>query len=218
MFKGDLFLEAIGPVASAALVTVQLTLAAGVVSLVAGALAASAQVGGGPIGAFISRAYVSLMRGTPLYVQLLVVYFGLAFAGLSGQAFLAAALAIGINSGAYSAEILRGAIAAIPPGQIEAAQAIGMSRWRIWQRVMLPQAFIASLPPLTAELTIVLKSTPLASVVAVTEMTYTGVLIQSRNFSAIEVFAVVAIGYIVLAQVLLRGSRSLERRFRLLRA
>ncbi|HSI42081.1 MAG TPA: amino acid ABC transporter permease [Xanthobacteraceae bacterium] len=218
MFRGELFLEAVGPIAGAAIVTAELTVAAGLIGLAAGALAAMAQIGGGWGGALAGRVYVSLMRGTPLYVQLLVVYFGLAFAGLSSQAFLAAALAIGLNSGAYCAEILRAGILAIPPGQIEAAQAIGMGRLRIWQRVVLPQAFIASLPPLTAELTIVLKSTPLASVVAVTEITYTGVLIQSRNYSAIEVFAVVALAYIAMAQVLLRGSRALERRFRPFRA
>lgn len=217
MFQTALFLEAIGPVARATVVTVELTVAAGIVSLAVGALAAAAQIGGGRTGYVLSRLYVSLMRGTPLYVQLLVVFFGIASLGFSEQAFLAAMLAIGLNSGAYSAEILRAAVAAIPPGQTEAAEAIGMSRWRIWQRIVLPQAFIASLPPLTAELTIVLKSTPLASVVAVTEITYTGVLIQSRTFSAIEVFTAVAISYTVLAQILLRGSRVLERRLSALR-
>jgi polar amino acid transport system permease protein len=218
MFDIDLFLRSAPAIANAAVVTVELTLAAALVSITVAIGAVALQVKGGPAGHFVGRFYVSLMRCTPLYVQLLVVYFGLAFAGLTGQAFIAAALAIGLNSGAYTAEILRSAIAAIPRGQIEAAEAIGMSQPRVWTRVLLPQAIITSLPPLTAELTIILKSTPLASVVAVTEMTYAGVLIQSRNYSAVEVFALVAFGYIVIAQVLLRGSRALEHRVRRYRA
>jgi polar amino acid transport system permease protein len=213
MFDVGLFIASIPPIASAAVLTVGLTMAAGVISLIAGAAGAALQLAGGPIGYAASRLYVSLMRGTPLYVQLLFVYFGLAFAGFANQAFLAAALAIGINSGAYTTEILRAALAAVPHGQIEAARATGMHPASIWRRIALPQALIASLPPLTAELTIVLKSTPLASVVAVTEMTYAGVLIQARAYSAVEVFALIAVGYILMAQLMLRSSRYFEARF-----
>jgi len=137
--------------------------------------------------------------------------------GIRGQAFLAASLAIGLNSGAYTTEILRAAILAVPKGQIEAATTIGLSGSKIWRRIVLPQAIMTSLPMLTAEFTIVLKSTPLASVISVTEMTYTGVLIQSRTYSADEVFLTIAVGYILIAQVLMRFSRRLERRTRRLR-
>ena len=85
--------------------------------------------------------------------------------GIRGQAFLAAALAIGLNSGAYTTEILRAAILAVPKGQLEAATTIGLTWGKIWRRIVLPQAFVTSLPMLTAEFTIVLKSTPLASVI-----------------------------------------------------
>jgi polar amino acid transport system permease protein len=218
MFNGELFWSAIGPILRATLVTLELTIMAGLVSLVIGTVAAIMQTAGGRLGYLASRSYISLLRGTPLYVQLLVVYFGLASAGFPDHAFVAAALAIGLNSGAYSAEIIRAAISAIPPGQVEAAHSIGMGRLRIWQCIILPQALITSLPPLTAELTIVLKSTPLASIVAVTEITYTGVLIQARTFSAVEVFAVVALAYILISQILLRTSRIFERRFRVFQA
>ncbi|MDR3374971.1 MAG: amino acid ABC transporter permease [Ancalomicrobiaceae bacterium] len=209
--------QALPAIGTAAVVTVALTLAASLISLVVGALSAAVQLGGGPIGYALSRTYVSLMRGTPLFVQLLVVYYGLPPIGIRGQAFLAAALAIGLNSGAYTTEILRAAILAVPRGQLEAATTIGLTWGKIWRRIVLPQAFVTSLPMLTAEFTIVLKSTPLASVIAVTEMTYTGVLIQSRTYSASEVFLTIAVGYILIAQVLMRLSRSLERRTRRLR-
>jgi polar amino acid transport system permease protein len=217
MFDVDILRQAVPVIASAAVVTVKLTAAAAAVSLVAGTLSAVLQVGGGRAGYWLSRAYVSLMRGTPLFVQLLVVFFGLPLLGLHGQAFLAAAIAIGLNSGAYVTEILRAAILAVPRGQVEAAEAVGLSRAAVWRRIVLPQAAITSIPMLTAELTIILKSTPLASVISVTEMTYAGVLIQARVFSAIEVFVPIAIGYILLAQVIARTARYLERRLQPLR-
>jgi polar amino acid transport system permease protein len=217
MFDVDILREAIPVIASAALVTIKLTVAAAAVSLIAGTLLAVLQVGGGRPGYWISRAYVSLMRGTPLFVQLLVVFFALPLLGIRGQAFLAASIAIGLNSGAYVTEILRAAILAVPRGQVEAAEAVGLSRAAVWRRIVLPQAAITSIPMLTAELTIILKSTPLASVISVTEMTYAGVLIQARAFSAIEVFLPIAAGYILLAQVIARTARHLERRLQPLR-
>ena len=218
MFDTEILAEAAPVIASAAVVTIWLTVAATLISLVVGTLSAMLQISGGRTGYWISRTYVSLMRGTPLFVQLLVVFFGLPLLGLRGQAFLAAAIAIGLNSGAYVTEILRAAILAVPRGQIEAAEATGMSRIVIWRRIILPQAAITSIPMLAAELTIVLKSTPLASVISVTEMTYAGVLIQARVFSAIEVFVPIAIGYILLAQVIARVARQLEVRLQPLRA
>lgn len=217
MFDLAIFEQSLPALGAAAIVTVELTVAACVISVVVGTLSAAAQLGGGPIGYWVSRTYVSLMRGTPLFVQLLVVYFGLPFFGIRGQAFAAAAIAIGLNSGSYTTEILRASILAVPRGQIEAAGTIGLPWPTIWRRIILPQAIITSLPMLTAEFTIVLKSTPLASVISVTELTYTGVLIQSRTFSAVEVFLTIAVGYILITQLMLRTSRNLEGRSRRLR-
>jgi polar amino acid transport system permease protein len=197
---------------SAAIVTVELTALASVLSLVFGIPSCMLQLSGIAGGYWVSRAYVSIMRGTPLLVQLFVVFFGLPLIGIKGQNFLAAAIAIGLNSGAYTTEILRGAVQNVPRGQIEAAEAIGMSRFNIWRRVTLPQAFTLSIPALTNEFTIVLKSTPLASIVAVTELTYAGVLIQTRTFTALEVLVPVAALYTVIAIAFIRLSRWLERR------
>lgn len=212
MFDTALFLESVPTLADAALVTIALTVAAGLIGLGVGTVSAAAQLSRLRVLRAASRVYVSLMRGTPLFVQLLVVFFGLPMLGFRADPFLAAALAIGLNSGAYVTEILRAGVLSVPTGQIEAAEAVGMAPVAVWTRILLPQAVSVSLPALAAELTIVLKSTPLASVVAVTEMTYTGVLIQSRAFSAIEVFVPIAVFYILIAQVILRGGRRLEHR------
>ena len=162
MFNVEVFLSALPVLADAAKVTVQLTVAACSISLVAGLFSVWLQLGGGTLGNVLSRTYVSLMRGTPLYVQLLVIFFGLPMLGLRNQAFLAAALAIGLNSGAYTTEIFRGAVLAVSPGHIDAARTVGLTRFTIWRRVVFPQALITSLPMLAAEFSIVLKSTPLA--------------------------------------------------------
>ena len=216
MFNTELFLESVPILASAAIVTVELTVCSVVLSLLFGTLSVMLQLSKIPGGYLLSRTYVSIMRGTPLLVQLFFVFFGLPLLGIKGQAFLAASVAIGLNSGAYTTEILRAAVQNVPDGQIEAARAMGMSNRQVWFRVILPQAFVVSLPALTSEFTIVLKSTPLASVVAVTELTYAGVVIQARAFSAVEIFLPIAAGYVLIALSFTQVSRWLERRFRLL--
>lgn len=215
MFDAQLMLDSLPLLAQAAIVTIKLTVLAGIFSILVGTFSAIAQLSGLLPLERLSRIYVSFMRGTPLFVQLLVVYFTLPMLGIHNAAFEAAVIAIGLNSGAYVTEIIRGAIAAVPRGHIEAAEAVGLAKPTIWRKIVLPQAFKTSLPALTAEMTIVLKSTPLASVISVTELTYTGVLIQSRAFSAIEIFLPIALGYILIAQVLLRLSRFFESRLNL---
>jgi polar amino acid transport system permease protein len=205
--------ESLPQLLTGAIVTVQLTLCCVIFSLCMGIASVALQLSGYPVGYWLSRTYVSIMRGTPLLVQLFVVFFGLPLIGLKGQAFASAVLAIGFNSGAYVTEILRAAILAIPPGQVEAARTIGMSTWQIWQRLILPQAFVMSLPALTNEFTIVLKSTPLASVVAVTELTFTGQLIVSRTFLPTAILLTVAGGYVIVSLVFSQLSRWLERHY-----
>ena len=214
MFNTELFFNSVPILASAAVVTFKLFVCCVCLSLMFGTLSVMLQLSNNRCGYWLSRTYVSIMRGTPLLVQLFVVFFGLPLLGIKGQAFLAAALAIGLNSGAYTTEILRAGIQNVPVGHLEAAASIGMSRLRTWTRVVFPQAFTVSLPALTNEFTIVLKSTPLASVVAVTELTYAGVLIQARAFSAIEIFLPIAIGYIAIALSFTQLARWLERRLR----
>lgn len=198
---------------SGAVATVQLTLCCVILSFSIGILSVALQLSRIPIGYWISRIYVSVMRGTPLLVQLFVVFFGLPLIGIQGQAFWSAVLALSLNSGAYVTEILRAAILAIPTGQLEAAYNVGMSSFQIWQRIILPQALVISLPALTNEFTIVLKSTPLASVVAVTELTFTGQLIVSRTFQPTGIFLTIALGYVIISLLFTQLSRWLEQHF-----
>ena len=213
MFEFTRVIDALPRLAEGAVVTIELTVASAALSLVVGSLSAVLQLSRVPGGYWISRVYVSAMRGTPLLVQLFLVFFTLPLIGIKGQPFLAAFLAIGLNSGAFVTEIIRAAVLNVPKGHLEAAEAIGMSRAQTWRRVILSQAYVVSLPALTNEFTILLKATPLASVVAVKELTYSGQLIVARTFEPTEVLLTVAGGYIAIVILFSRFARWLERHY-----
>ncbi|ADU70463.1 amino acid ABC transporter permease [Pantoea sp. At-9b] len=197
------------------LMTLVLTVLASMVSVVMGQLGCFLQLRRAWIWRFIGRLYVSLMRGTPAIVQLFVVFFTLPRLGLGGQPMLAAVVAIGLNSGAYVAEILRVNRSLVTRGQLEAARTLGLSRALTWWYVINPQVMRASLPMLVNEFTILLKTTPLASVVALTELTYAGQIVIARTYDATQVLLLVAAGYLVIALPLISAARRLEAKRRL---
>ena len=193
------------------LLTVELTLLGVAGSLVFGHAALALQLARHPPLRWIGRLYVSFMRGTPSLVQLFLLFFALPLLGLGGKPMLAAALALGLNSGAYTAEILRGNLRVVTAGHIDAAVALGMPRWRIWSRIALPQMLSASLPALINEFTILLKTTPLASVVAVTELTYAGQIVIARTYTSTQVMLLVSVGYLALVLPVIYLSRRSSR-------
>jgi polar amino acid transport system permease protein len=197
--------------ADGALATISLTLCASFISICVGVLVAAIRLTGNRVAGAITRLYVSFMRGTPALVQLFLVFFGLPSIGLGGHPFWAASVAIGLNSAAYVSEILRGAILAVSLGQREAADAIGIAPARYWVRVLLPQALRGAIPALTNEATLLLKTTPLASAVAVTELTFSGQMIIARTYQAGRILALVSLGYLLLSFVITRSSVALER-------
>ncbi|ARD63075.1 polar amino acid ABC transporter permease [Kosakonia radicincitans DSM 16656] len=192
------------------LMTLLLTVLASLVSVVMGQLGCFLQLRRAWIWRTFGRLYVSLMRGTPAIVQLFVVFFTLPKLGLGGQPLLAAVLAIGLNSGAYVAEILRVNRSLVTPGQLEAARTLGLSRLLTWWYVINPQVLRASLPMLVNEFTILLKTTPLASVVALTELTFAGQIVIARTYEATQVLLLVAAGYLLIALPLTTLARRLE--------
>ncbi|VVT45095.1 ABC transporter, permease protein (cluster 3, basic aa/glutamine/opines) [Kosakonia radicincitans] len=192
------------------LMTLLLTVLASLVSVVMGQLGCFLQLRRAWIWRTFGRLYVSLMRGTPAIVQLFVVFFTLPKLGLGGQPLLAAVLAIGLNSGAYVAEILRVNRGLVTPGQLEAARTLGLSRLLTWWYVINPQVLRASLPMLVNEFTILLKTTPLASVVALTELTFAGQIVIARTYEATQVLLLVAAGYLLIALPLTTLARRLE--------
>jgi polar amino acid transport system permease protein len=196
------------------LTTLELSLGAVVVSIFCGHVGLWLRTSPWPAARFVGHVYVSLMRGTPALVQLFVLFYSMPLVGLGGHPMLAAIVAIGMNSGAYVTEILRANLAVVGEGQREAATALGLPPHRTWLRIIMPQTWNAALPALVNEFTILLKTTPLASVVAVTELTYAGQMAIARTFRPTEVLMLVATGYLLLALPVIALARRLERRTR----
>ena len=132
--------------------------------------------------------YVSFFRGVPVLVQLLFIYYFLAEFGVDVPAMAAAIGGLGLASGAFQAEILRGALNAVPPGQAEAATALGFSGVDIWRRILLPQALRISVPPLINEFTLLLKASSLVSVVGIAELTRVSMNIASSTYRPLEAY------------------------------
>ncbi len=208
-------MAALPELAHGLLMTLVLTLLASLVSVVMGQLGCFLQLRRAWIWRAIGRTYISLMRGTPAIVQLFVVFFTLPQLGLGGQPLLAAVMAIGLNSGAYVAEILRVNRSLVTRGQVEAARTLGLNRFLTWWYVINPQVIRASLPMLVNEFTILLKTTPLASVVALTELTYAGQIVIARTYEATQVLLLVAAGYLLIAMPLIAAARRLEAKRRM---
>ena len=142
--------------------------------------------------------YVSFFRGTPLFVQILVIYFLLPAVGLDIPRFTTGVIALALNSGAYISQMIGGAITAIPDGHIQAARALAMPRHKIWRRIIVPQAFRLILPPLTVEFSSLVKNSAFLSVIGVVELTRAGQQIISVTFQPTQTWVVVALIYFVM--------------------
>jgi len=160
----------------------------------------------------IARGYIELLRGTPLLVQLLLIYFGLPSVGIKLDAYTACILAIGLNSAAYQAEILRGAMKSIPETQFLAAESLGMSTAQAYRYVVLPQALRVAIPALVNEFVTLIKESSLASVIGVVELTRRGEYLVAYTFRALEVYVAVALIYFVVCALASQATRILEKK------
>jgi polar amino acid transport system substrate-binding protein len=197
----------------AALITLMLSCAAMVLAVVAGALIASGRVYGPRPLKIMLTGYVEVIRGTPLLLQLFVLYFGLAgFVQL--PAMLAALIGLGLNYAAYESEIYRGALEAIPQGQLDAARAVGLTDAQALVLVRGPQAFRLALPPMTNDFVALLKDSSLVSVITVVELTKQTSIFAANIGTWLVPGALCAALYLVLSLPLARLSRRLEKRLR----
>ena len=167
---------------------------------------------GPPLAPALVKAYVDFFRGTPLLVQILLVYFGLPSLGVRLDAFTAAVLAIGFNSGAYQAEIMRTAVKGIPEEQVLVARSLGMSDAQVFRYVVYPQALRNALPALANEAVTLLKESALASVIGVMELTRLGEYMTAATFRALEAYLLVALAYLALSYTLFTALRRVEAR------
>ncbi|MGJ5619609.1 amino acid ABC transporter permease [Sulfitobacter sp. MF3-043] len=145
------------------------------------------------------RIYGSFIRGTPALVQILVFYYALApLTGINIGPFTAGIMAVGFNSGAYVAEILRGGLSRIPSGQWEAAEALGLPKRKVWFKIILPQVFHSVIPLLVNEFTMVIKITPLLSTITLVELTRASQMLYNETFRPVEVLLLAAFIYFVI--------------------
>lgn len=158
--------------------------------------------------------YVEVMRGTPLLVQILFVYFVLPSVGVNLPAYTSGILALTLNAAAYISEVIRAGIVSIDAGQMEAARALGMSYWQAMRRIILPQTFRRVVPPLTNEGIALLKDSSLVSVIGLTELARTGQELASRYAAPLTIWPLVALLYLALTFPLTRVAEYLERRWR----
>jgi cystine transport system permease protein len=210
----DIAQSSLQPLLEGALVyTLPLSLITFVVGLILAVLTALARISTVKPFQWIARIYVSAIRGTPLLVQLFILFYGLPSVGIVIDPFPAAVIGFSLNVGAYASEVIRAAILSIPKGQWEAAHMIGMSYTQTLRRVILPQATRVSIPPLSNTFISLVKDTSLASLILVTEMFRRAQEIAATNYEFLLLYTEVAIIYWIICFFLSLIQGRLEHRF-----
>jgi polar amino acid transport system permease protein len=195
-------------------VTLEITALCIAMGIVCGLLLAMARLYGRWFLYWLATIYINFFRGTPILVQLFLVYYGLPTLGLRLDPFVAGVLALGLNTSAYQAEYFRGAIQSLPAGQMLAARSIGMGRLQAIRWIILPQALRLVIPPWSNELILMLKYSSIVFFATVTDLMGAGLVLASDTFRYFEVFIVVALMYLAVVLVLSLGLRWLEARLR----
>ncbi|WP_173915219.1 amino acid ABC transporter permease [Halobacillus sp. Marseille-Q1614] len=201
------------PLLKGALVyTIPMTLIAFGIGIVLAIITALFRLSGIKLLSGIARVYISIIRGTPLLVQLFIIFFGLGSIGLKIDPFPAAIIGFSLNTGAYASEIIRAAIQSIPKGQWEAAYSINMSYGQALKRVILPQATRVSIPPLSNSFISLVKDTSLASTILVTEMFRTSQEIVATTYEPLLLYTEAAFIYWMLCFILSLFQDQIENR------
>jgi polar amino acid transport system permease protein len=188
-----------------ATLTLELALMATVFGGTLGTLCAVGRRSSNSTIAGLSGAYVEAIRNTPFLVQIFLVYFGLASLGLKLSAFTVAAMALTINVGAYTTEIMRAGFDAIPRGQIEAAEGLALSRFQVYWHIVLLPAMEKVYPSLTSQFVLMMLASSVCSQISAEELTAVANFIQSDTYRAFETYITIAVIYVVLSLVLRAG-------------
>lgn len=194
--------------------TIPLTLLSFFFALIIATLVALVQIAKIPVLRSVCRFYIWVIRGTPLLVQLFVIFYGLPSLGILIDPFPAAVVVFSINEGAYSAETIRAAILAVPSGQLEAGECVGMSWLQTMRRIILPQASRIAFPTLFNSLISMIKDTSLAANITVTEMFMATQRIVARTYEPLVLYLEVGFIYLMMCTVLTKVQAWGEKRFR----
>jgi len=209
----DLVRNSLGPLLEGLLRgTLPLTAVSFTLGLALALVVALMRLSGRRLVSAVARAYVSVIRGTPLLLQLFIIFFGLPSVGITLDPWPSAIIGLSLNVGAYASEAVRGAILAVPRGQWEAAMTVGMGRVTTLRRVVLPQAARIAVPSLSNTLISLVKDTSLVSVVLVTELLRQAQIIAGQTFEYFTLYSVAAVYYWVVCFLLSIGQARLETR------
>jgi len=216
-FEWSYVFEAIPALLAGAKLTVFIAVLGLAGGIVLGAVAGIARAYGGIVTSTVATLYVGLIRGTPIVVQVMFIYFAIPTAfGIAMNGLTASIVTIAINAGAYIAEIVRGAFLSVSKGLEEAGLALGLPRWKVLINVLGPVAIRRMVPALGNQCIISLKDTSLFIVIGVGELTRQGQEIMASNFRAMEIWSTIAVFYLIMVGVLALALRMLERRMRIL--
>jgi glutamine transport system permease protein len=194
-------------------VTIEITAFSVAIGFFIGLFVGIARISQFKILQIMAAIYADCIRGTPLLVQIFLIYFALPMAiGQRVEPFIAAVAACGINSGAYVSEIFRAGIQAIDVGQMEAGRSLGLTWWQTMRFIILPQAFKNILPPLGNEFIAMLKDSSLVSVIGFEELTRRGQLIIAQTYGSFEIWMTVAVLYLIMTMAISRIVAFLEKR------
>jgi cystine transport system permease protein len=209
----NLFWSSLGPMALGAIQgTIPLALASFAIGLALALLVAMLRISRNKVANGVGRFYVSVIRGTPLLVQLFVIFYGLPALGVKLDPWPSAIIAFSMNVGGYAAEVIRAAILSVPQGQWEAGHMIGMSRGQTLLRIILPQAARVSVPPLSNTFISLVKDTSLASLILVTEMFRVAQQVAAFSQEFMLLYVEAALIYWVICLILSTAQSQLEKR------
>ena len=206
--------ELIPPLLQGLVVTLQVTAGAALLAVPLAIVAGLARLTASPLARWPATAYVEVFRGTSALVQLFWFYFVLPLFGMKLPAMMVGIIVLALNTDAYGAEVVRGAILAVPRGQREAALALNMTRLQTMHRIILPQAVPAMLPPAGNLLIELLKNTALVSLITIADMTFRGQLLRSATLRTTAIFGLMLLLYFAVALLITGAVRLLERKVR----
>ncbi|GGE21339.1 cystine transporter permease [Marinithermofilum abyssi] len=209
---GEIFRSTMSSFLEATWVTIEITALSLILGTVLGLVFAFFKISSIKPLQWLANLYITIIRGTPLIVQIAFFYFGLAQIGINMDSFTAGVAALGIHAGAYIAEIFRGAIQSIDRGQMEAARSLGMSQRLAMRRIILPQAFKRSLPPLGNQFIIGLKDSSLVAYIGVSDLYGVALSEAAANYQQFETYAINGLYYLVLVLIFTLLLNRMEKR------
>lgn len=208
----DILLSSIWPILKAGLlVTIPLSLIAFAIALVIAVVTALARISNYRLLRWLFGAYVWVFRGTPLLVQLFIIFFGLPKVGITLDAWTAAIITFSLNTGAYASESIRASILAIPKGQWEAAESLGMTYWQMLRRVIAPQTVRISLPSVANDFIDLVKGTSLVASITLADLFMVGQQITARTYEPLMIYSLCAVIYLIFISVLMIIQNRLEK-------